>query len=536
MFCTNCGKSIPDDSVFCPECGAKLEIIEEQKENTVYPDEGVKEVQQETPIGETKGYHSEKESIEDEGTDPEAARAVVVGRGKKKRGIIGAISTVVVLLLIFVGRPLLRDGYYYHTYVPKIRDSKIIDGYDVTYGEGFDNYFDSLKWEAFETDGTTTADEETTRKGHKIVELNGKYTFEGTAHDVCMQYDVSTSDNEAIYFELDGETLGEEGYEEFILDVVLQYYGLDYMADTSAEESDLETSEAQTEALEAKESSVADMLPDDMPESFIFSSGAGGWGTYLYINEDGTFYGEYEESNAGDTGNGYENGTVYISDFSGEITDVKEVDEYTYILSISEIETEKADGKEWISDGVKYIACEPYGLEDTDSLVLYLEGRDTSDLKDDFLSWVYALGMYEEGDTNLEVSCLMNPVYQYGFVDGEAEGEYDDYYDDTYYDIITSELIYISDVSEITYDDIAYYYDLYSGDLTTSQWLTYARNEIYARHGYVFNADELNEYFYEEGRYEMDASFDGSLSELEQKNASTILEYQKEYGLEYTPK
>ena len=25
MFCTNCGKQIPDDARFCPECGAQTE-------------------------------------------------------------------------------------------------------------------------------------------------------------------------------------------------------------------------------------------------------------------------------------------------------------------------------------------------------------------------------------------------------------------------------------------------------------------------------------------------------------------------------
>ena len=30
MFCQNCGKELPDDSAFCPECGAKLEAQESQ--------------------------------------------------------------------------------------------------------------------------------------------------------------------------------------------------------------------------------------------------------------------------------------------------------------------------------------------------------------------------------------------------------------------------------------------------------------------------------------------------------------------------
>ena len=37
MFCQNCGKKIPEDSIFCPECGAKQEeqqpAIEVEKSN-----------------------------------------------------------------------------------------------------------------------------------------------------------------------------------------------------------------------------------------------------------------------------------------------------------------------------------------------------------------------------------------------------------------------------------------------------------------------------------------------------------------------
>jgi TM2 domain-containing membrane protein YozV len=36
MFCSKCGKQIPDDSVFCPECGAKVGV--DQPEVVYTPD------------------------------------------------------------------------------------------------------------------------------------------------------------------------------------------------------------------------------------------------------------------------------------------------------------------------------------------------------------------------------------------------------------------------------------------------------------------------------------------------------------------
>ena len=69
----------------------------------------------------------------------------------------------------------------------------------------------------------------------------------------------------------------------------------------------------------------------------------------------------------------------------------------------------------------------------------------------------------------------------------------------------------------------------------TAQELTYARNEIYARHGYVFDSDELNEYFGGKSWYKVNSSYDGKLTDIEQKNADTIRKYQEKNKLEYKP-
>lgn len=67
----------------------------------------------------------------------------------------------------------------------------------------------------------------------------------------------------------------------------------------------------------------------------------------------------------------------------------------------------------------------------------------------------------------------------------------------------------------------------------SAQELTYARNEIYARHGCIFKSSELNDYFASMPWYIADDTFDGTLGEIEQQNASFISEYQKNNGLEY---
>ena len=54
------------------------------------------------------------------------------------------------------------------------------------------------------------------------------------------------------------------------------------------ENADINESEEQNEV----------SLPDDLPETFVFSSGGGGWGTNIYLKNDGSFTGLYYDPNA----------------------------------------------------------------------------------------------------------------------------------------------------------------------------------------------------------------------------------------------
>lgn len=69
------------------------------------------------------------------------------------------------------------------------------------------------------------------------------------------------------------------------------------------------------------------------------------------------------------------------------------------------------------------------------------------------------------------------------------------------------------------------------------QQLTYARNEIYARHGAIFKSQELNSYFQGKTWYHATTQVsDIHLSDIELQNASKILDYQKANNKDYSPK
>ena len=59
-----------------------------------------------------------------------------------------------------------------------------------------------------------------------------------------------------------------------------------------------------------------------------------------------------------------------------------------------------------------------------------------------------------------------------------------------------------------------------------------ARNEIFARHGYVFKIEYLKKYFEIRSWYKKNSKFDGNLSSIENKNVNLIKSfesYQKNY-------
>ena len=51
------------------------------------------------------------------------------------------------------------------------------------------------------------------------------------------------------------------------------------------------------------------------------------------------------------------------------------------------LKSQGKDGEEKIIDGVRVITSTPYGFDDASDFFLYLPGKKTSELSEDFLSW-----------------------------------------------------------------------------------------------------------------------------------------------------
>ena len=146
---------------------------------------------------------------------------------------------------------------------------------------------------------------------------------------------------------------------------------------------------------------------------FWFGSGVGAWSTIVTMEPDGKFNGYYHDSDMGDDGAGFPNGTRYECYFSGKFSQLTKVGDYEYSMRVESLFTEGVLAEERIIDGTKIITSEPYGFDNADVFYLYLPGKEADGLSDEFLWWVRDK---VRPDGVLMSYCLYNAGGQQGYV------------------------------------------------------------------------------------------------------------------------
>ena len=123
---------------------------------------------------------------------------------------------------------------------------------------------------------------------------------------------------------------------------------------------------------------------------FGFMSGVGAWETTLEVAADGTFTGQFYDSNMGEDGEGYPNGTLYECSFTGSFAMPERLTETSWSTKVLTLEYEKEkDGKDsYIEEGVRHVLAEPYGLSDAAEIVIYTPGQKIDELSEEFMSWM----------------------------------------------------------------------------------------------------------------------------------------------------
>ena len=153
--------------------------------------------------------------------------------------------------------------------------------------------------------------------------------------------------------------------------------------------------------------------------TFTFSSGVGAWYTELVFGEDGSFTGNYHDSEMGETGEGYPDGSVYGCLFHGQLSDPVMVDEYTWTAAVT-VEKDEGQAPEAIEDGIRYVTSEPYGVEKAQTVTVFLPGTPVEKLPEEFLFWSHLQEIDPDAKT-LPYYAIWSEADEAGFVADEME-------------------------------------------------------------------------------------------------------------------
>ena len=157
-----------------------------------------------------------------------------------------------------------------------------------------------------------------------------------------------------------------------------------------------------------------------MPKEFIFTSGVGGWGTVININDDGSFSGSYEDHNYGESGDGYD-GTQYVCEFNGKFTDPVQINAFTYAFKLEELQytTGPTGESRIVSDPSGYrmriVNSDAYGLKGGSVFYVFTKGAPVTRLPKEFMEWMYLPLVSRQGDIYLNSFGLYNVDEQCGF-------------------------------------------------------------------------------------------------------------------------
>ena len=124
-----------------------------------------------------------------------------------------------------------------------------------------------------------------------------------------------------------------------------------------------------------------------LPLDFIYANGVGGWSSSFSLNQDGTFSGEYSDADLGTATEEYPGGVLYTCIYSGDFTNIHKVNDYTYSMTLHNLNSREELGKEWVEDGRLNIASEPFGIYGGSEFLLYTPDAPISELPEEFLNW-----------------------------------------------------------------------------------------------------------------------------------------------------
>ena len=166
----------------------------------------------------------------------------------------------------------------------------------------------------------------------------------------------------------------------------------------------------------AAESASMELFAQIEGQVFEFYSGAGGWSTELTVGENGTFTGNFHDSEMGETDENYPDGTLYGCSFHGQFSDPEPVDENAWTVKLT-VEQDEGQVPEAIEDGIRYVTAAPYGLEKAQTVTVFLPGTPVDCLPEDFMIWSHLQETTPDAKV-IPYHAIWNEADEAGFIAG----------------------------------------------------------------------------------------------------------------------
>lgn len=122
-------------------------------------------------------------------------------------------------------------------------------------------------------------------------------------------------------------------------------------------------------------------------KTFLHYSGVGAWDVTMTVEKNGGFTVDSHDSDMGEVGPGYPDGTVYFGCLSGRIGAVTKAGEFMYRAKIKNIENETLEA-ERIEDGIRYVDERLHGPVEGEDCYIYLPGQAMKDIPEDCADWI----------------------------------------------------------------------------------------------------------------------------------------------------
>ena len=148
---------------------------------------------------------------------------------------------------------------------------------------------------------------------------------------------------------------------------------------------------------------------------WTYTSGVGGWSTEMYTRENGSFIGYYHDSEMGETGNGYPNGTIYVCSFTGQMGPAEQVDENTWRIRVDSVVRDETPETIDEGAGVRFVPSDVCGVSEGETFLLYRPGTPVSVLTEEMKFWAHITDQ-ETPPAELESWFLASETNDSGFV------------------------------------------------------------------------------------------------------------------------